>query len=284
MRDGCSVPRARLAAAIVLTLLAACAAPAPAQTEAPPPAAPQSATDAARVVVAAITAAAEANAARPAAERLKDDALTEEYVRRAAAAAAGLPKQHAAKALLLALGVGLDDSTMTRDLPWLGTVCRQIESDQQRARRLKSLGKPTIQRRHDWAQHFAVSCTLTAWAGAWSAETAGVTKEVSDANGGSGFSFADLAADLAGIAFAQHVLDGRIALKDVAGSFAVADYMPPTKDLPEGLQWNDFVAKYGSTADDRFRAAETAIRRQIDGLPGYARAGKKPPEEVRQRE
>ena len=49
---------------------------------------------------------------------------------------------------------------------------------------------------------FAISAALTAHSGAERAKQVGVAKEFLDALGSSGFSFADLAADYAGIASA----------------------------------------------------------------------------------
>ena len=55
--------------------------------------------------------------------------------------------------------------------------------------------------RHDLAQHVGVSAALTALSGPRAAEAAGLLKELLDSGeGGSVFSFADLAADLADLA------------------------------------------------------------------------------------
>ena len=60
--------------------------------------------------------------------------------------------------------------------------------------------------RRDLAQHFFLSGYLAAVVGSAAAESAGIAKELADARSGSGFSYVDLAADLAGIAFAERVL------------------------------------------------------------------------------
>jgi hypothetical protein len=58
--------------------------------------------------------------------------------------------------------------------------------------------QPTLLSRHDTAQHFLVSAALAAWGNESVAQAIGTYKELADARHGSGFSFADLAADAAG--------------------------------------------------------------------------------------
>ncbi len=107
--------------------------------------------------------------------------------------------------------------------------------------------------------------------GSHGAEAAGIAKELSDARGGSGFSFADLAADLAGIRFAKGVTDSELSLSHLADSFTVANYLPSHAGLPEGIPWDKFLAEYGSTADDRFRRTKAVIGKRIERLKGYRR-------------
>ena len=137
--------------------------------------------------------------------RLRGDELTELYVRRAAAAVRQLPQNVGPAAFLLGIGVALDDSPLLPSTPIVGVYWRQIEPQSARTTRVALLGSPTMRGRHDWAQHFAVSAALAVLIGPQNAEAAGVVKEISDSRGGSGFSFADLSADLAGIQFARAV-------------------------------------------------------------------------------
>ena len=124
--------------------------------------------------------------------------------------------------------------------------------------------------RHDSAQHFAVSAALTVLVGPQAAEGAGILKEVSDAQGGSGFSFVDLMSDLAGIAFATAVGDGRLPLSRVEAAFAVEDFLPAPDGLKEGIAWSDFVAAYGSWSDGRWLGQRQAIRARILALAAYS--------------
>jgi hypothetical protein len=234
----------------------------------------------ARTVVAAVVEAGRRNARLPArgapgAEapfRRSGDELTTYYIREAAAAARRLPAEHAVPAFLLGIGVALDDSELLRDQPLTGLLWRQVEPAEARAARLEVLGKPAVHGRHDLCQHFAVSAALAAVAGPRAAEAAGVLKETLDARpGGSGFSFADLSADLSGVAFAQELTRSPGRLAEVARTFAVADFAVPPAGLPEGLSRADFARQYGSTTDERFLRKQEEIRKAIRALPGYAR-------------
>jgi uncharacterized protein YfiM (DUF2279 family) len=232
-----------------------------------PKAAAQPDLAATRRVVAAVVEAAKANAA--AARPLKGDALTECYVRAAAAAAAKLPAEQGPSAFLTALGVALDDSSLVRDNRLLAGFYRQVESDEERKLRLAVLGSPAVRGRRDWCQHFAVSAMLTALAGPTAAEAAGLLKERLDMRpGGSGFSFADLSADYAGVAFAARVQKGGLALDKLATGFAVNDHVPDAAGLTDGLTAEEFRKQIGSFDDDRFAAEVARIRQRIAELPG----------------
>lgn len=229
-----------------------------------PAAEPKSAAEEARPVIAAVVKAAEENAARQTG-KLDGDALGDFYIRRAAAAArdGDLPP----RAFLLGIGVALDSTDLLRKNVLLRGVLTQAESDQERERRLKVLGKPTVRGRHDWIMHFAVSAALTSQLGPETAEQIGLTKEFLDArDGGSGFSFADLAADYAGVAFANRVLDrenGKKLLAAVAEGFKGDDYLPKIDDLEDGLPAAKLHEKYGKSDDPRFLKHCEEVRKRV---------------------
>ncbi|MFO0844412.1 MAG: hypothetical protein U0797_18780 [Gemmataceae bacterium] len=198
------------------------------------------------------------------------DALTARYVRAAAVAAGRLPEGRSGRAFALALGVGLDTSDLMRRNPAVSATWRRVETDQERKNRLAVLGTPTLHGRHDLAQHFAVSMALTAVLGERKAEAAGLLKELLDAQeGGSGFSFADLASDLAGIEFARAVIARPARLAAVAKSFEPRAFCPPPKGLPEGLSLAEFERRYGGLTDARFRAARDDLARRVKKLQGF---------------
>ena len=220
-----------------------------------------------RVIVSAVREAAAENDV--AAERLCGDRLTEYLVRRAAAAAKNLSEEDAAKAFLLGLGAAIDGSTVLRAAPLMNEVFLAAENEDERRQRLAVLGAPTLHGRRDLAQHFVVSAALAILIGPEAAETMGTMKEMRDSQGGSGFSFFDLAADMAGIAFANHVREKKLSLESLAESFTVADFMPKIGNLPEGIPSEAFLKRYGSIWDDRFIQHRSEIRRQVLSLPGY---------------
>lgn len=221
----------------------------------------------ARTVLAGLRQAAAANAS--AAAPVRGDALTAHYVRAAARAAADLPRAEAGRAFLLGLGVGLDPSGLMRGNLLVGATWRRVESDEERRDRLRVLGTPTMHDRGDLGQHFAVSAALTVLLGEKGAESAGVVKELLDARaGGSGFSFADLAANLSGIALARRVLAEPAGLAEVARSFRVIDYCLPPRGLPERLTTTDFERRFGGIGDARYRRQRDELVERIGQLPG----------------
>ena len=233
-----------------------------------------------RTVVEAVAAASRENARRPAyvagdksRARAIGDSLTELYVRQAAQAAGQLPPEHAPVAFLLGLGIAMDDSDLLRQIPLTRDLCRQVESAEVRIERLATLGLPTMRGRRDLAQHFFLSAALTALLGPDTAEAIGLAKELRDSQSGSGFSFADLAANISGIEFARYVLRPGSDWRQRMADFAVRDYMPAVGGLRESLSLQQFVASYGSPADSRFQAQRKAIAEMIRALPGHASSG-----------
>lgn len=214
-----------------------------------------------------LTAAARANSQN--ATPITGDALLDHYIRVATTAARPLPEQHRTKALLIALGSSIGHPTQLQKLPALRPLLAKIDSPGDRAVRNTLLGKPTIQDRHDLAQHFVVAAMLVAISGTESAEKTMLAKEVLDAQTGSGFSFADLAANKAGILWAQRLLAGELSLDTQAQAFRAADYVPPVGDLPEGLSTVQFISQFGGYDDDRYHAQVLKIDMAIHDLPGF---------------
>lgn len=216
-------------------------------------------------IVAAIGAAGE-----QADSRETGDALTERLVRAAARAAANQPGEIGPRALLIGLGVTLADvppGLPTRAGGKVGvTLPRDIKSAL--ARRT---GQATMFGRRDLTQHFFASAYLAALLGDEVATSAGLAKELLDSQTGSGFSFADLAADYAGIAFARSLLEQRLKITTLAENFLVSQFVPPTVELREGLTATEFAAEFGSTNSDRFRADFAEIKRNVERLQSHQR-------------
>jgi uncharacterized protein YfiM (DUF2279 family) len=228
-----------------------------------------------RRVVDAVRAAAEELARHPDAE-LVLDRLTEHYVRCAAAAARELPAETAPVAFLLGLGMALDDSPTLLLIPLTRGFSQAIESPAERATRCRCLANPTLVGRRDLAQHFFLSGYLTAVAGAAAAEAAGLSKELDDSGvGGSGFSYHDLAADLAGIDFASRVLAREWSLNDLSTTFEIRAVMPSLEGLPQGLPWEDVAPSPGN--QERIAKYRRDILDRLDRL--HPRAAATSPEE-----
>jgi hypothetical protein len=131
-----------------------------------------------------------------------------------------------------------------------------------------------LQGRHDWVQHFTLSAGLTLAGGRGIADFIGEAKEVDDATyKASGFSFTDLAADRAGVRFAE------IATGSAAGARRIQDYLsrpigeqqflPKISDLPEGLTAAQFEAQYGERDSEQYLRMVAEIDRRIDTIPLY---------------
>ncbi|MHB8864434.1 MAG: matrixin family metalloprotease [Pirellulaceae bacterium] len=205
---------------------------------------------------------------------LEKDSLTEYYVRRAAAAAQTLPADVAPAAFILGLGVALDDSATLLQNPLTRGFSEALETPPQRVTRCRMLANPTLLDRRDLLLHFFLSGYLTAVVGSTAAESAGIAKELADAKpGGSGFSYIDLTADLAGIHFAERVLQRDLSLEDLATGFSVAAYLPSMEGLPEGLPWEEL------TSAETAREGLAEYRRDIlDRLARLRDSGQAPAE------
>lgn len=207
------------------------------------------------------------------------DYILEGLVRRAAEVSLSLGvegEQDRRGAFLLAIGVLSDDSSLLRNTPGLESVFRQIESSEERKQRLSRLGIATVFGRHDWAQHFCVSAALVHLLGPGSTRTLGLAKEWRDSQGDSGWSFADLAANLAGIRFAQSILAGEIPLEAVQTGFQIVDFVPPLKGYEEDIPFSRFVTSYGGLLGQRTNSTIAEIEKAIEDLPAYQTSLQKP--------
>lgn len=221
-------------------------------------------------VVAAVHAAAKENAAKPEKERLTGDALADLYVRKACAS--GQP----GRAVVLGLAYALDANDLLARNPFSGDTFKNVETADERKARLAVRGTPTLRGREDWLLHFVVSAGLAILVGEQTAESFGIQKEVADAKAkekgqGSGFSFTDLVADFAGIAFAQWLTGekSKDAIEACGKAFEGAGFLPDPKDLKDGLTWTDFERAYGGVKDAKFREECQKLRLRIQGCKGY---------------
>lgn len=134
-------------------------------------------------------------------------------------------------------------------------------------RKVKLLG------REDLAKHWLASAALTVGGTSGFSSLVGLAKELDDAERGSGFSFADLAANRAGIRFARlATADPASALKlqgFARAGFSDADLAPTIDGLPEGIGQRRFDLDYGGGYGTAYTQLVEHIDRRIDGLPLY---------------
>lgn len=134
-------------------------------------------------------------------------------------------------------------------------------------------GHVTLGGRDDFAQHFTISAALSATSGSPLSDAVGLYKEVQDSRGGSGFSFNDIAADLAGSRFGEQATASdasAIALqRRVARATSDADLLPKVSDLPEFLPESEFKRRYGGIGAPAYNAMMRDIQLRLSASPLY---------------
>ena len=212
-------------------------------------------------VLAALTETAEKSS-------LKGDDLTEELVKTAATEAGKLDKSYAAKAFLVAVGIGLDDTDSIRTilnhkelgLPKL-QVSRitqslaQIESSTNRKKRASLIKKnnPTMLGRRDLCLYFATSMSFNELIDSPTARAVGMLVQKNEMKLDNGFSFKDIAAGLAGIRLCEevHKIEDqkkgdniKKKLKVISTQFQVILHLPQVRGLPDGIPDHEFERDY----------------------------------------
>lgn len=125
----------------------------------------------------------------------------------------------------------------------------------------------TLLGRGDLTKHFLISAAITVSAGTGLANLAGVFKELDDSQGGSGFSFADLAADQAGVKLAEAAVESqdkaRLLQERMRAVRQETDFMPRIDRLPEGIMEFEFKGSYKDLESKSYRLMEQEIARRI---------------------
>ncbi len=128
--------------------------------------------------------------------------------------------------------------------------------------------------RYDYAQHFLVSAALTAGGDALLSDAVGLFKELQDSHtGGSGFSFADLLADRAGIRFAESAIkspqSALILQRKLTNGIRDKDIMPSVKGLPGHMDAATFKRRFGNVNSNAYQKINREIDRRIGAQPLY---------------
>jgi uncharacterized protein YfiM (DUF2279 family) len=117
--------------------------------------------------------------------------------------------------------------------------------------------------RLDLAKHWALSAALSSSLGTDASIAMGIWKEMSDSSlGGSGFSYADLAADRAGTMVAERLADpaSAPAMYRWLATVTEAQLLPTGKlALAEGMSEADFTKRYDSVDSTRHKAVIARI-------------------------
>jgi hypothetical protein len=175
------------------------------------------------------------------------------------------------RSAILAWGIALGDPRLAR---FVG-----LEPDSELVRRATEISQGTILRgRGDWPRHYAVSAALVVVEHPWVSDASGLMKEEADAlSQGSGFSFGDLAADRAGVRFAQAATASDASAKRMQlrlqGTFKLDEFFPEILDFPENLTVQDFRQKFGSVGSERYRLEIIKIEVALDGCEALSVSG-----------
>lgn len=128
-------------------------------------------------------------------------------------------------------------------------------------------------KRIDIPQHFIASALLVAVNSRVLAEKMGESKEVGDANHGSGFSFIDLTADRAGSRFGQlatgNAEQARLLQQRMSKIYHYSDIIPAMLDLPEKMDDAEFRQRFKGTDSREYQEMLAEIDQRIDRLPVY---------------
>lgn len=132
----------------------------------------------------------------------------------------------------------------------------------------------TLAGRRDLMQHFIYSAGITLATRQGVGIAAGEFKELLDSGGGgSGFSFADLAADRAGVLFAERAVRDEASARALQRAYleqpGEGAFFPDVAALQEGLDYADFEREYGALRSADYRARVVEIDKRILRLPVY---------------
>jgi len=127
--------------------------------------------------------------------------------------------------------------------------------------------KVTLMDRQDLPKHFLISAALTATADSGLANVLGVFKEIDDSRGGTGFSFADLAADRAGVRFAELATgspqQARVLQRQMSEVMKEEEFMPRVDRLPEGIMELEFKRRYQDLDSAAYRLVKEEVERRV---------------------
>ncbi len=129
----------------------------------------------------------------------------------------------------------------------------------------------TLYGRTDLPKHFLISAGLAVSAGSRLSNFIGIAKEVDDSGKGSGFSFADLAADKAGVRMGElaagSLETALIFQQRMAEIEQETDFMPSIDGLPEGIRKLEFQKRYTDLDSGSYTLVNAEIDKRINACP-----------------
>lgn len=168
------------------------------------------------------------------------------------------------KAAVLALAIFLGHHR-------IANLVGDVQPDTEHA--LKPAAPALLRGRNDLARHFIISAALQMLSEQNVSVAVGEFKELMDrAMGGSGYSFVDLTADLAGVELGRVLGDPTTALEAQDMLARAADealYMPTIDGLTEGLSKQEFVQRFDKVDSQAYLDEVARIRQRLAALPLY---------------
>jgi hypothetical protein len=172
------------------------------------------------------------------------------------------------RAAILALGIAIGHERIARYV--------DLDTDTELLNKAILLRQGTSLRgREDWARHYTLSAALAVLENPMVSDAAGLIKEELDALArGTGFSFGDLAADRAGVRFAEAATHSEAEAEAtqirLQQGFVIDDFFPPASDLPENLTTEQFQRIYGAVGSQPYRRKFAEIEARLAQCPGLS--------------
>lgn len=144
---------------------------------------------------------------------------------------------------------------------------RVVSPDYQKKIQTAHRIRMTFFNRTDLPKHFFISAALAVSTGSRFAGLMGLIKEVKDTDGGSGFSFADIAADKAGVKFGQTAItspEQALLFQNAVSKITdISHIMPSIRNLPEGIMELEFRQTYTDIDSSAYNLINTEIENRL---------------------
>ena len=131
--------------------------------------------------------------------------------------------------------------------------------------------RPLLHGRRDLAQHLLISAALTIGSDTSVANAIGLYKEIRDSWRGSGFSFTDLAADIAGARLGERATASTVQARNIQRLLAEGvnedSLLPLINNLPDHLSATDFLLRFKGADSTEYQQLIDAINASLDQSP-----------------